>query len=125
MSRILVPLPAPPTTTPAEVRADTPNCIRHFVGHGLLRVRLVVSEETPVRVRPWYYQNGRWWPMRADAEPGVGAEPVSADSDLYQGKADQFYVIGEISAYVVGVLEAGDVEDVEAMYFDLVDARGV
>lgn len=124
MSQILVPLPDPPTGTPADVKAATPNCIKFMIGRGLLRVRLAVSNEAPVRVRPWFWARGRWWPMRADAESGVGAEPVSADSDLYEGKADQFYVVGNLSNHVVAVLESGDAEDIEALYFDLVDAPG-
>jgi hypothetical protein len=124
MSRLLVPLPAPPTDPPGVVRAATPNSIRYLVGRGLLRVRLAVSDESPIRVRPWFYADGRWWPLRAASDPGVGTEPVSADSDLYQGKADQFYVIGQIANYVVVVFEDGAVEQVEAMYLDLVDAPG-
>lgn len=120
MARNLTPLLAVPPTPPSGVAAASK---QHIVSsRGYLRVRLEANDDSnKTRVRPWFWRDGKWWPLRADGEEGVGTEPVTANPDLYNNKADQMYVTGGLSSHVVVVLEAGDVQDVEACYLDVCD----
>jgi hypothetical protein len=79
---------------------------RQFIAPSLLRLRLLtVSGTDVVSVRPWYWQDGQWWPMRFDAAEGVGA--VTADGAQNGGKAEGFFATGGLSHEIALVVESG------------------
>lgn len=119
----LIPLDQSPPTPPAGVADESK---MHFVGRDFLRVRLKLGESSsgPVSVRPWFYLDEEWWPLRADGADGVGVQPVTADPSAYDGKADGFFVTGGLASFVVLVLESGDGDDVESAYVDASDSPG-
>lgn len=79
---------------------------RQFIAPSLLRLRLLtVSGTDVVSVRPWYWQDGQWWPMRFDALEGVGA--VTADGAQNGGKAEGYFATGGLSHEIALVVESG------------------
>ena len=119
----LTPLDVVPATPPAGVSDESK---MHFVGRDFLRVRLKLGESPSgaVSVRPWFYLDDEWWPLRADGADGAGVQPVTADASAFGGKADGFFVTGGLACFVVLVVEAGDLDDVDAAYVDASDAPG-
>jgi len=119
----LTPLDLVPATPPAGVPDESK---MHFVGRDFLRVRLKLGESPSgaVSVRPWFYLDDEWWPLRADGADGVGVEPVTADDSVNAGRADGFFVTGGMACWVVLVAESGDVDDVAEAFVDAADAPG-
>lgn len=119
----LTPLLTVPATPPTGVAAAS---LMDFVGRDYLRVRLKLTESPsgPVSVRPWYWLDGEWWPLRADAAADVGVKPVTADGGSFSGKADGFFLTGGLGCKVVLVVEDGDLDDIEKAFVDAADAPG-
>lgn len=114
----------------ADLAGKTPDDIdeeskRYFVGRGYVRVRLKLEEvEDTVSVRPWYWLDNEWWPLRHDAAPGVGTEPVTADGAVLDGKAEGFFVTGGLGCWMVLIVEEGDVDYIQKAFLDASDAAG-
>lgn len=83
-----------------------------------LRVRIKALGGT-VEVRPYYEFAGSWWPLRADAVPGVGVANVTANPAVRGGKAEgAFHSMGNSSAVVL-VVEVGNVAHVSEAHLDI------
>lgn len=79
---------------------------RQFIAPSILRLRLLtVSGTDVVSVRPWYWQDGQWWPMRFDALAGVDA--VTADGAQNGGKAEGYFATAGLCHEIALVVESG------------------
>lgn len=79
---------------------------RQFIAPSLLRLRLLTVAGTDVvSVRPWYWQDGQWWPMRFDALAGVDA--VTADGAQNGGKAEGYFATAGLCHEIALVVESG------------------
>lgn len=111
-------LAAVPVGAPSTV-ADASKLYVHSLNY--LWVRLLAVGGI-VAVRPWYYKDSRWWPLRYDGA-GIGVAAVTADPANLGGKAEGvFHTIG-LSASVVLVLESGIIGNVSEAHLDIGDAE--
>ncbi len=79
---------------------------KQFIAPSILRLRLLTVAGTDVvSVRPWYWQDGQWWPMRFDAVNGVDA--VTADGAQNGGKAEGYFATCGLSHEIALVVESG------------------
>ena len=79
---------------------------RQFIAPSLLRLRLLTVAGTDVvSVRPWYWQDGQWWPMRFDVLAGVDA--VTADGAQNGGKAEGYFATAGLCHEIALVVESG------------------
>ena len=77
-----------------------------MIAPSLLRVRVqTIPGADVVGIRPWYWQDGQWWPMRFDALEGVG--PVTADGAQNDGKAEGYFASAGLSHEIALVVESG------------------
>lgn len=82
-----------------------------------LRVRLRVSDV--LAVRPWYWRDAQWWPMRADGAPlSAGTAPLTADPAKFDGKAEGFFAALGLSNPVAMVAEIGSAESSEDCFIE-------
>ena len=90
---------------------------RQFIAPSLLRLRLLTVAGTDVvSVRPWYWQDGQWWPMRFDALSGVDA--VTADGAQNGGKAEGYFATAGLSHEIALVVESGAPASLELALVD-------
>lgn len=88
-----------------------------------VRLRLALAAGGPVSVRPWYWRDGQWWPLRGDgATPSAGTAPVTADLAVFEGKAEGYFGALGVCHQVAIVTEDGSADDVQECYIDAVDA---
>lgn len=94
------------------------------LSHVRIRLRLASGASGPVGVRPHYWRDGQWWPLRGDgATPSAGPAPVTADPAIFDGKAEGYYATFGLCHEVALVAESGDADDVEECYIDAIDAN--
>ena len=111
-------LAAVPGGAPSTV-ADDSKLDVHSLNY--LRVRLLAAGGI-VSVRPWYYKDSRWWPLRYDGA-GVGVAAVTADPANLGGKSEGvFHTVG-LSSTVVLVLESGVIGNVSEAHLDIANAE--
>lgn len=84
-----------------------------------LDVRLQVQGGALVAttVRPYFWQDGAWWPLGKDANAGVAGVAASGAVPRAHGR----YEIQRTDLWWCLVLEGGTIGDIEAAYLDGVD----
>lgn len=90
---------------------------KQFIAPSILRLRLMTIPGTDVAtVRPWYWQDGQWWPMRFDALAGV--DGVTADGAQNGGKAEGYFATAGLSHEIALVVESGVTASIELAIVD-------
>lgn len=99
--------------------AGTPALPAESVEHvnALSYIHVWLEVEGKVAVRPWYKRDGKWWPLRFDAN-GAGVEPLTADDTLRLGRADGVFAALFLSHPVAMVAEVGDPSDVHECHIE-------
>lgn len=91
-----------------------------------VRVRVLLADDASgaVAVRPWYWRDGKWWPLRADGA-GAGTAPVTADPAVHGGRAEGYYAALGLSNPVAMAAESGDDDDAASavVYIEPCDAN--
>ena len=88
-----------------------------MIAPSLLRVRVQTVPGTDVvGIRPWYWQDGKWWPMRYDSL--AGTDPVTANGALNDGKAEGYFASAGLSHEIALVTETGVPASVELALVD-------
>jgi len=120
----LAPVSAVPGGAP---EAMTEGTVVKMTALSLLRVRLrlVNGAGAAVAVRPWYYRDGNWWPLRGDGA-GAGPGPVTATPGVLQDAsgralAEGLYVAAGLSHSLCLVVESGNASDVSTALVEAAD----
>lgn len=109
-------LAAAPTAAPEAL----PGSAVQLDGPGIdVRLKLTAAAAA-VAARPWFWENGDWWPLGADGVANVGASPCTADPTKFSRKAHGRYVAKHASLWWCLVLETGAVADIQDAFIDAV-----
>lgn len=86
-----------------------------------LRVRIKAGDVATVR--PWYYRDGEWWPVRGDgASPSPGAAPVTANPATFGGKAEGYFAVLGLSGPVMLVSSDGSATEITKAFIEPCEA---
>lgn len=119
MAELLPQAALPGAPTPEMEAAQV---VMRFLGRAGLRLRAKHDGAgAVVKLRPWYYRDGIWWPLRGDGDPSVSVAPVTVDPTVFGGKAEGFFVTGGLSHYVCVLVESGSAGDVEKCFVEPAD----
>lgn len=116
MAKVTVLTPAP-SADPTALKGSAELCSAPSLD---VLLKAAAGGGANVSVRPWFWQEGEWWPLGYDAVATTAA-PVTADKTKLTGKANGRYQFQRGPLWVVLVLESGSLADIEAAYLNSVE----